>query len=149
MEGWGEVSEPGLDPVQCCNPACSLLGSSARMVGVAALNSTASVAEMGSMTHLQTDNYGQEAQLQRATWWFSQSRSASSLVFFVFCYLFISLLFMFGCVGSLLLCAGFSLVAASRGYSCGARASHCGGFSCCWSMGSRCAGFSSCGTWAQ
>ena len=40
--------------------------------------------------------------------------------------------FIFGCVGSSLLCAGFSLVAqAGATLRCGARASHCGGFSCC------------------
>ena len=56
---------------------------------------------------------------------------------------FILLLLFFGCVGSSLLCThGLSLVAASRGYSFfffwggatlhgSARASHCGGFSCC------------------
>ena len=37
-------------------------------------------------------------------------------------------LFIFGCVGSFLLCAGFSLVAASRGYS----SSQCAGFSLRW-----------------
>jgi len=39
-------------------------------------------------------------------------------------------LFIYGCVGSLLLC-GLSLVAASRGYSLlnGMQASHCSGFS--------------------
>ena len=57
---------------------------------------------------------------------------------------------MFGCVGSLLLCMGFSLVAASRGYSL----LWCTGFSLRWllllpSMGSRSMGFSSCGTWAS
>ena len=43
--------------------------------------------------------------------------------------------FFFGCVGSLLLRAGFSLVAASGGgvatHRCVARVSHCGGLSCC------------------
>ena len=40
--------------------------------------------------------------------------------------------FFFGCVGSSLLHAGLSLVVA-RGATvrCGARASHCGGLSCC------------------
>ena len=61
-------------------------------------------------------------------------------------YLFI----FFGCVGSSLLPAGFSLVAASGGYSL----LWCTGFSLWWllllqSMGSRHAGFSSCGTGAQ
>ena len=43
-----------------------------------------------------------------------------------------------------------SLVAASRGtLHCGARASHCSGFSSLQSMGSRRTGFSSCGTQAQ
>ena len=60
------------------------------------------------------------------------------------------LFFFFGCVGSSLLRAGFSLVAASRGYSL----LQCTGFSLRWLLllrrtGSRCAGFSSCGTRAQ
>ena len=64
-----------------------------------------------------------------------------------FIYLFI--LFIFGCVGSLLLC-GLSLVAVSGGYS----SLWCVGFSLSWllllrSMGSRHAGFSSCGMRAQ
>ena len=67
---------------------------------------------------------------------------------FIFFYLFY--LFIFGCVGSSLLHAGFSLVVASRGYS----SLRCVGFSLRWllllpSTGSRRAGFSSCGTWAQ
>ena len=41
------------------------------------------------------------------------------------------ILFIFGCIGSLLL-HSVSLVVSSRGtYCCGARASPCGGFSCC------------------
>ena len=58
-------------------------------------------------------------------------------------------LFIFGCVGSSLLCAGFlQLLRAGTTLHCGARASHCSGFSCCraWALGAR--GFSSCGTWA-
>ena len=59
-------------------------------------------------------------------------------------------LFIFGCVGSLLLRVGFPLVAASGSYYL----LRCAGFSLWWplllqSMGSRCVGFSSCGTWAQ
>ena len=59
-------------------------------------------------------------------------------------------LFIFGCVGSPLLRAGFSLVAVSGGYS----SLRCTGFSLRWllllqSTGSRLAGFSSCGMWAQ
>ena len=59
-------------------------------------------------------------------------------------------LFIFGNVGSSLLPVGFSLVAASGGYS----SLRCMGFSLGWllllqSTGSRHAGFSSCGTWAQ
>ena len=47
--------------------------------------------------------------------------------------IFVVVVVVFGCLGSSLLRAGFSLVAASGGYTprCGARASHCGGFSCC------------------
>ena len=57
--------------------------------------------------------------------------------------------FIFGCVGSLLL-RGLSLVAASGGNS----SLRCAGFSLqwlllLWSMGSRPVGFGSCGTWAQ
>ena len=44
---------------------------------------------------------------------------------------------------------GLSLVVASRGYAgCGARASHCGGFSCRGAQALGCEGVSSCGTWA-
>ena len=57
------------------------------------------------------------------------------------------LFFFFGCAGSLLLHAGFSLVAASGGYS----SLQCVGFLLLWllllqSTGSRHAGFSSCGS---
>ena len=75
-------------------------------------------------------------------------------------YLFYFILF-FGCVASLLLHAGFlQLRRAGAALRCGARASHCGGFSL-WSTGPRHMGFSSCGlqalehrlsscgTWAQ
>ena len=54
-------------------------------------------------------------------------------------------LFIFGCIGLLLLCVGFLQlwwVGATLGY--GAQASHCGGSSLLLSMGSRCVGFSSC-----
>ena len=55
-------------------------------------------------------------------------------------------LFIFGCVGSSLLHAGLlQLRGAGATLRCGARASHCGGFSCC----SRRKGFSNCGTRAQ
>ena len=65
-----------------------------------------------------------------------------------FCLFFIYL-FIFGCVGSSLLCTGFlHLVAASGGYSL----LQCTGFSLWWllllrSTGSRRAGFRSCGSW--
>ena len=78
-------------------------------------------------------------------------------------------LFIFGCVGSLLLHEGFlQLWRAGATLHCSARVSHCGGFSCCraralgvWasvvvarrlsSCGSRAleCRLSSCGTWAQ
>ena len=69
------------------------------------------------------------------------------VVFFKYINLFI---FIFGCIWSSLLRVGFSLVAASRGYSSLRRAD----FSLQWllllqSMGSRRVGFSSCGTRAQ
>ena len=77
---------------------------------------------------------------------------SNSLFYYLFIYLFI-----FGCVGSSLLRAGFSLVAASGGATlcCGAQASHCGGFSCCKAraLGARASvavvcRLSSCGSWA-
>ena len=49
-------------------------------------------------------------------------------------------LFIFGCVGSLLLRAGpLQLQRAEATPRCGARASHCGGVSCCraWALGVR------------
>ena len=50
-----------------------------------------------------------------------------SLLFFFF---FFNFIFIFGCVGSSLLCAGFLwLQRAGATLRCGARASHCGGFS--------------------
>ena len=69
--------------------------------------------------------------------------SVSSCSYFLF-YLFV---FIFGCVGSSLLRMGFSLVAASGGYS----SLWCTGFSLRWlfllrSTGSRRSGFCSCGS---
>ena len=59
-------------------------------------------------------------------------------------------LFIFGCVGSSLLCTGFlQLRRVGATLRCGVWASHCGVFFLLWSMGSRHMGFSSCGTWAQ
>ena len=57
--------------------------------------------------------------------------------FFVHFLIYLFYFFIFGCIGSSLLTAGFSLVVASRGYSS------------LQSTGSRSMGFSSCGTWAQ
>ena len=65
-------------------------------------------------------------------------------------------LFIFGCVGSSLLHAGFlQLWRAGATLCCGARASHCGGFSCCEAraLGIRASvvvacGLSSCGSLA-
>ena len=74
------------------------------------------------------------------------SISLSTFIIIIFFSLFISfwLCWVFIAVG------GFSLVAASGGYS----SLWCVGFSLgwlllLWSKGSRCAGFSSCGAWAQ
>ena len=78
-------------------------------------------------------------------------------------------LFIFGCVGSSLLCTGFvQLRRAGATLCCGARASHCGGFSACGALalGTRASvvvarglsscgwralecRFGSCGAWAQ
>ena len=70
--------------------------------------------------------------------------------------LFILFIFMFGCVGSSLLHAGFlKLRQAGVTLCCGGRASHCGGFSWCGAraLGSRASVvvarvLSSCGSWA-
>ena len=68
---------------------------------------------------------------------------------YFFFLIFIIYLLIFGWVGSSLLRTGFSLVAASGGYS----SLRCACFSLRWllllgSTGSRCVGFSSCGSWA-
>ena len=64
-------------------------------------------------------------------------------------YLFIYL-FIFGCVGSSLLRAGFlQLRRAGATLRCGARASHCCGLSLLQCTGSRHMGFSSCDSQAQ
>ena len=77
-----------------------------------------------------------------------------SLFIYVLCFMFY--LFIFGCTGSSLLHVGFlelRLVGATL--HCGARASHCRGFSCCraWALGAQASvvvahGLSSCGSWA-
>ena len=68
-------------------------------------------------------------------------------MFFCFVLFFnFSFFFIFGCIGSSLLRAGFSLVVASGGYS----SLQCAGFSLLLqSTGSRHTSFSSCGTRAQ
>ena len=66
-------------------------------------------------------------------------------------------LFIYGCVGSSLLCSGFLFLRRARAtLRCGAWASHCGGFSCCraQALGARASvvvacGLSSCGAQAQ
>ena len=72
------------------------------------------------------------------------------LLFIVYCCIvFMDFFFSFCCIGSSLLHADFlQLRQAGATLRCGARASHCGGFSCCraWALG---AGFSSCSTRAQ
>ena len=89
----------------------------------------------------------------KAIWKANQKYENMPLHFIYFYFLFyfyFVIYFIFGCFGSSLLYAGFSLVAASRGYS----SLRCAGFSLRWllllrSTSSRHAGFSSCGTWAQ
>ena len=71
-------------------------------------------------------------------------------LFLLFCFVFV---FIFGCVGSLLLHTGFlQLQQAGATLHCGARVSHCRGFSCCGAraVGTRASvvvahGLSSCG----
>ena len=56
------------------------------------------------------------------------------LLFFFFKFIYLCNLFIFGCVGSSLLHAGFLSSCGEQGLlfkGCGARASHCGGFSFC------------------
>ena len=69
---------------------------------------------------------------------------------------FIIIFLIFGCDGSSLLCVGFlQLQRAGAALHCSARASHCGGFSCCgaralgaWASVDAARGLSSCSTWA-
>ena len=73
---------------------------------------------------------------------------------FLYIYKFISYLFIFGCIGSSLLRVSFlCLQRAGSTLCCGARASHCGGFSCCGAraLGTRASvvvacGLSTCGS---
>ena len=62
------------------------------------------------------------------------------LRFFFLINLFIFIYFIFGCIGSSLLLAGFLyLRRVGATLRCGAWASHCSGFSCCgaWALGTR------------
>ena len=60
-------------------------------------------------------------------------RTVLRAFFFLILYIYLFYLFIiFGCVGSSLPRAGFlKLQRAGATLPCGARASHCGGFSCC------------------
>ena len=69
-------------------------------------------------------------------WYWKWSFALSKLFLF---YLFIS-----GCAGSLLLCAGFLYLWRAGALHCHARVSHCGGFSCCGAQAQGHTGFSSC-----
>ena len=85
------------------------------------------------------------------TWQIGLDRSIN---WFFKIYLFY--LFIFGCIGSLLLCVGFvQLRGAGATLGCGVQAFHCGGFSCCGAqaLGTQTSvvvvcGLSSCGTQA-
>ena len=68
------------------------------------------------------------------------SREKKRWINFIFIDLFIFCLFIFGCIGSSLLRAGFlQLWRAEATLRGGARASYCDGFSCCraWALGTR------------
>ena len=102
-------------------------------------------------------------------WWFSVFlfyAECKVVIFFSFLYYTVMLFsffffkliyFIFGCVGSSLLCAGFLyLWQAGATLRCGTWASHCGGFSCCraqalgtWASVVVVQRLSSCGLWAQ
>ena len=59
---------------------------------------------------------------------------------FIYFLKFIYCLFIFGCIGSLLLHVGFlQLRRAGATFHCSVRASHCGSFSCCraWALGAQ------------
>ena len=81
-----------------------------------------------------------------------QYHSSHKFVFSVFFFF----KFIFGFIGSSLLHMGFlQLRRAGATLRCGARASHCGGFSCCgaWALGAWASvvvarGLSSCGLWS-
>ena len=81
-------------------------------------------------------------------------RLVFSFYLFIFKIIFGIYLFIFGCVGSSLLRTGFlQLRRAGATLRCGARASHCGGFSCCgaralgaWASVVVAQGLSSCGS---
>ena len=81
------------------------------------------------------------------------SQNKFHLAFFFFNLIY---LFIFGCVGSSLLHAGFlQLLRAGATLCGGVRASHCGGFSCCGAQALSvrasvvvACGLSSCGSWA-
>ena len=76
-------------------------------------------------------------------------------IFFVVVFNKFVYLFIFGCVGSLLLCTGFfQLQRAGATLRCGARSSHCSGLSCgaqapgLWASVVVAHRLSSCGSWA-
>ena len=81
-----------------------------------------------------------------------RSMISSSLEGFLFCFVLFFILFIYLFMAALGLhcCARAFSSCGERGATlhCGARASHCGGFSL-WSTGSRRTGFSSCGMRAQ
>ena len=56
--------------------------------------------------------------------------------------------FIFCCAGSSLLCMGFSLVVASRGYFSRCTTAHCSGLSRCGAPAPGYTGFSGCSSWA-
>ena len=86
----------------------------------------------------------------------SQSEEGLFLNYIYIFKIYLFNLFIFGCVGSLLLHVGFlQLRRAGATLRCGVWASHCGGFSCCEAraLGAQASvvvahGFSSCGLWA-
>ena len=67
-------------------------------------------------------------------------------LFVLFCFFSLFIYFVFGCVGSLLLHAGFLQLRAGATLRCSVRASHCGCFSC-WGTRALERRLSSCGTW--
>ena len=91
-----------------------------------------------------------EQKITVVTFWYLFCGIDSTVADFFIIILKNLLLLFFGCVGSLLLCAGSLYLQRAGALLCGVWASHCHGFSCCGARASVvvACGLSSCGLWA-